>query len=61
MLPATARQISQKIGYMPGHSFSGTRMFMPYTPARNESGMKIVLITVSTFMISFMRLEIADM
>ena len=35
-------------------------MFMPYTPAMKDNGMKIVLMIVSTFMISFMRFETAD-
>ena len=34
--------------------------FMPYTPAMNCSGMKMVAMTVSTRMISFMRLLITD-
>jgi hypothetical protein len=30
---------------------------MPYTPARNVIGMKIVAIMVRTFMTSFIRIE----
>jgi len=31
--------------------------FMPYTPTMNVNGMKIVAMIVSTFMISFMRVD----
>ena len=34
--------------------------FIPYIPTMKVSGMKIVAITVSTFMISFIRFDIED-
>ena len=36
-------------------------MFMPYTPARNVNGTKIVETIVNVFMMSFMRFETSDM
>ena len=53
-------QSNQNTGYMCSQLFSGIRMFIPYTPARKVSGMKIVLIMVSTFMISFIWLDMDD-
>ena len=34
--------------------------FMPYSPAMNPSGMKIVAITVNTFITSFIRIPAVD-
>src|SRR6187549_1479787 len=60
--PANTTQTIQKAGYAQVRPSSGKWWkFIPYTPARNVSGIKMLLMIVSTFMISFMRLETEDM
>ena len=60
--PATARQTPQNSGYDHGQCSSGTcSKFIPYTPARNDSGMKIVEIMVRIFIDSLSRLLITVM
>jgi hypothetical protein len=53
-------QTIQKAGYASRDSFSGIGMFMPYTPARNVNGMKIVPMIVSTLTMSLVLFETTD-